>query len=152
MKNYIKTAFMAIVCLLSTGLKAQAQTADGDVFVTITDHDLFSRCFNTCDSDGDGKVTYAEARQATTLILDLGGRLNIIEDLSFLKFFPNLTTLSVGNTTLERIDLSVCPKLERLSLANGLWVSEITLAVGCHPEIVYPMSEGQLTVKRIRVN
>ena len=130
-------------------MAANDQQSD-DVFITISDHDLYSRCFTTCDADGDGKVTYAEAKEATTLILDLGGRSNIIENYDFLKYFPNLTILSVGNTPVEAIDLSVCPKLEHLALVNALWIKEITLAVGCHPEIVYPMDEGVLTVKRVK--
>ena len=145
----IMTIALIVLCSCATAMAANDQQGD-DVFITITDHDLYSRCFITCDADGDGKVTYAEAKEATTLILDLGGRSNIIENYDFLKYFPNLTTLSVGNTTVEAIDLSKNTKLEHLGLVNALWINEITLAVGCHPEIVYPFSEGTLTVKRVK--
>ena len=148
MKRIMTIALIAL-CSCATAMAANDHQGD-DVFITITDHDLYSRCFTTCDADGDGKVTYAEAKEATTLILDSGGRMNIIENYDFLKYFPNLTTLSVGNTTVESIDLSKNPKLEHLALFNALWIKEITLAVGCHPEIVYPMEEGTLIVKRVK--
>ena len=142
MKRYMKIALMTVVCIQLMGLEAKAQTLENDVFITITDHDMFSRCFATCDANSDGKVTYAEAKKATILGLDLGGRMNIIENYDFLKYFPNLTALSVGNTTVESIDLSMCPKLELLNLTNGLWIKEVILAKGCKPEIQYGDEQG----------
>ena len=130
---------------------AMAQTNKDDVFIKIVDDNLFSRCFTVCDANGDGIVTYGEAAEAKTLVLDAGGRSNIIEKYDFLKYFPNLTTFSIGNTTVESIDLSKNPKLERLNLANGLWVKEITLAVGCEPQIFFPDDTHDIVIKRVEV-
>lgn len=106
----------------------------------------FARCFTPCDLDQDGIVTYAEAAQATELHLGYGGRKNIIGDYAFLKNFPNLVRLDVGNGTVEELDLSMLPKLEELDLRLALWVKHITLAKGCCPRIIYPDMEGDFTV------
>lgn len=106
----------------------------------------FARCFTPCDLDQDGIVTYAEATQATELHLGYGGRKNIIGDYAFLKNFPNLVRLDVGNGTVEELDLSMLPKLEELDLRLALWVKHITLAKGCCPRIIYPDMEGDFTV------
>ena len=74
---------------------AAAQTKNDDVFIRIADDNMFSKCFVSCDKNGDNIVTYSEAAEATILSLSYGGRLNIIEDYSFLKHFPNLTALLI---------------------------------------------------------
>ncbi len=57
----------------------------GDTFIKVEDHNMFSQCFEPCDRNGDGIVTYAEAKAATDLSLNKGGRLNMIDDYGFLK-------------------------------------------------------------------
>lgn len=130
---------------------AQSSTSPGkndSVFIVITDDNVFSRCFTKCDLNDDRMVSYAEAAMATTLSLDYGGRKNIISDYSFLKYFPNLTHLSIGNTPNETIDLSNNPKLEVLDLRGGLWITEVTLAMGCSPRIFFPIHDQPVTFKR----
>ena len=120
----------------------------GDTFIKIQDSNMFSRCFADCDADGNGIVTYVEAEAATKLMLDKGGRENVIDDYGFLKCFPNLMELSVGNTTVESIDLRCWPKLERLNLTNGLWIRDVTLALGCNPQITFPAGNADIVIHR----
>ena len=120
----------------------------GDTFIKIQDSNMFSRCFADCDSDGNGIVTYVEAVATSKLMLDKGGRENVIDDYGFLKCFPNLMELSVGNTTVESIDLRCCPKLERLNLTNGLWIRDVTLALGCNPQITFPAGNADIVIHR----
>ena len=120
----------------------------GDTFIKIQDSNMFSRCFADCDADGNGIVTYVEAEATTKLMLDKGGRENVIDDYGFLKCFPNLMELSVGNTTVESIDLRCCPKLERLNLTNGLWIRDVTLALGCNPQITFPAGNADIVMHR----
>jgi hypothetical protein len=120
----------------------------GDTFIKIQDSNMFSRCFADCDADGNGIVTYVEAEATTKLMLDKGGRENVIDDYGFLKCFPNIMELSVGNTTVESIDLRCCPKLERLNLTNGLWIRDVTLALGCNPQITFPAGNGDIVIHR----
>jgi hypothetical protein len=118
-----------------TGMvSVQAQEAN-DTFIKIEDHDMFSQCFTTCDTNNDGIVTYAEAAAATMLSLEKGGRLNIIEDYAFLKYFPNLEALSVGNTTLEIIDMHYLTKLKLVNVTNALWLKTIIVGGDVAPEI-----------------
>lgn len=106
----------------------------------------FSRCFTPCDLNKDGIVTYGEAEQTTMLDLSPGGRKNIISNYDFLRYFPNLTHLHLGNATLEEIDLSRNPKLEEVVCSLALWLKQVKLAKGCCPRIYYPDMEGDFTV------
>lgn len=131
-------------------LATWAQNAQKDtVFIKISDDNVFSRCFTKCDLNGDRMVSYAEAEKATVLGLDYGGRKNIISNYDFLKYFPNLTHLSIGNTPNESIDLSDNPKLEVIDLRGGLWINEVTLAAGCSPQIFFPIHDQPVTFKRV---
>lgn len=126
---------MLIMAFAMTGMvSVQAQEAN-DTFIKIEDHDMFSQCFATCDINNDGIVTYAEAAAATMLSLEKGGRLNIIEDYAFLKYFPNLEALSVGNTTLEIIDMHYLTKLKLVNVTNALWLKTIIVGGDVAPEI-----------------
>lgn len=117
-----------------------AKEANDTVFIVIEEHKMFTRCFAPCDTNGDGIVTYLEAAKTETLGLDLGGRMNIITDYTFLKHFRNLKNLSVGNTTVTTLDLTNQPKLEQLNLTNALWLEDVTLAAKCQPQVFTPSS------------
>lgn len=106
----------------------------------------FAQCFAACDLNHDFIVTYGEASQATELFLSRGGRKNIIGNYDFLKHFPCLIRLDVGNTPLEELDLTHNPRLEELDLRSALRLKRIKLAKGCSPRIVYPNMEGDFTV------
>lgn len=123
---------LALACIMSTNAMAQAP---GDTFIKIEDDNMFSKCFELIDTNGDGIVTYAEAEAATALGLDRGGRLNIIDDYEFLKYFPNLEALSVGNTTLDEIDIHWLKKLKAVDVTNALWLKKIIVGGTVAPEI-----------------
>ena len=126
---------MLIMAFAMTGMvSVQAQEAN-DTFIKIEDHDIFSQCFTTCDNNNDGIVTYAEAAAATMLSLEKGGRLNIIENYDFLKYFPNLEALSVGNTTQEIIDMHYQKNLKLVNVTNALWLKTIIVGGEVAPEI-----------------
>ena len=123
------------VAVAITGMvSAPAQNAN-NTFIKIEEENMFSKCFAPCDTNGDGIVTYAEAEATTVLGLETGGRLNIIEDYSFLKYFPNLEAISVGNTTVEEIDLSHQTKLKVVNVTNALWLKKIIVSGKEAPEV-----------------
>jgi len=130
MKKFFLLAAMTVTSVAS----AQAQNAN-DTFIKIENHNFFSHCFRICDTNNDGIVTYAEAAAATKLGLDAGGRSNVIEDYSFLKYFPNLEMFSVGNTPLEEIDLCCLTKLKVVNVSSALWLKKITVGGTTIPEI-----------------
>ena len=141
---------MLIMAFAMTGMvSVQAQEAN-DTFIKIEDHDMFSQCFATCDINNDGIVTYAEAAAATMLSLEKGGRLNIIEDYAFLKYFPNLEALSVGNTTLEIIDMHYLTKLKLVNVTNALWLKTIIVGGDVAPEIT-GVPDNDLTREAVKV-
>lgn len=123
---------------------------EDSVFICLTPgiltNSAFARCFAPCDTDGDGVVSLAEARVATRLDLSPGGRKNIIGSYDFLRHFPNLTHLHLGNAPLKAIDLSRNPKLEHVDCSLALWLRRLTLAKGCTPRIVWPSMEGDFTI------
>ncbi|MBR5102981.1 MAG: hypothetical protein IK092_07640 [Muribaculaceae bacterium] len=106
----------------------------------------FAECFEQCDFNHDYAVSLDEAAQTTELYLSYGGRKNIIGNYDFLKHFPNLIRLDVGNTALEEIDLTCCPQLEELCLTFASRIKRIKLAKGCCPHIFYPDIEGDITI------
>ena len=140
--------FLLIVAIIPLVTWSQTNKNDS-VFIKISDENIFSKCFANGDLNGDGIVTYTEAEQVTMLYLDRGGRMNIISDYKFLKYFPNLTHLSIGNTPNESIDLSNNPKLEVIDLRNGLWINEVIIRTGCNPQIFFPIHEQPVVFKRV---
>ena len=135
------------IVLLSIMTVMAAKAQNSGEFIKIEDHNIYSKCFEPCDTNGDGIVTYDEAAAATMLVLDRGGRSNIVTDYSFLKYFPNLTAFSVGNTPETVIDLSCLKKLEKLNLTNAAWLEKIILAEGCKPEITYPQGKTSVGIE-----
>ena len=130
MKKYILTTAFAVTGLISV----QAQNAN-DTFIKIESDNIFSQCFDICDTNKDGIVTYAEAAAATKLGLDRGGRSNVIENYDFLKYFPNLEMFSVGNTPLEVIDLHMLKKLKLVNVSSALWLKKLIFGCESAPEI-----------------
>ncbi|MBP5562050.1 MAG: hypothetical protein J6X70_09700 [Muribaculaceae bacterium] len=133
------------------GTPIETSIPQDSIFI-VTHQDLmlgnaaFAHCFIPCDTDCDGIVTHAEAAATTELRLGYGGRKNIIGSYDFLKYFPNLVHLDVGNTPLEEIDLSRNPKLEDVDLRLAIRCKRIKITQGCNPRIVYPNMEGDFTV------
>ena len=123
-----------------------AAKAGSEVFVTVEEDNLFSRCFAHCDTDGDGKVTFKEAAEATVLSLHLGGRSNIVEDYGFLRFFPKLVRLHVGNTAVEGLDLSSNPCLEEVVLEEALWLRVVKVSGPALPRFYCPPDTKVMTI------
>ena len=113
----------------------KAEKKEKVTVVKIEDNNIFSQCFKDIDTNGDGIVDCCEAKKATYLSLERGGRSNVIDNYDFLKYFPNLTALGVGTTPVEEIDLRNQTKLEKLHVGNASWLKKIILAKGCKPEI-----------------
>ena len=113
----------------------KAEKKEKVTVVKIEDNNIFSQCFKDMDTNGDGIVDCCEAKKATFLSLERGGRSNVIDNYDFLKYFPNLTAFGVGTTPVEVIDLSRQKKLEKLNVSNASWLKKIILAEGCKPEI-----------------
>ena len=130
MKRIILIAALAVTGLMSV----QAQDAN-DTFIKIESNNIYSQCFEMCDTNKDGIVTYAEAAAATTLSMEKGGRLNIIDNYDFLKYFPNLEMFSVGNTPLEVIDMHYQTKLKEVNVPNALWLKKIIVGGEIGPEV-----------------
>ena len=140
----MKRVFLSLVIAFVAMGVAQAQERKGCckaekkekvTVVKIEDNNIFSQCFKDIDTNGDGIVDCCEAKKATFLSLERGGRSNVVTNYDFLKFFPNLTALGVGTTPLEVIDLHKQKKLEKLNVSNASELKKIILAEGCKPEI-----------------
>ena len=100
------------------------------------------------DNNGDGIVDCCEAKKATFLSLERGGRSNVIDNYDFLKYFPNLTALGIGTTPVEIIDLRNQKKLEKLNVSNASWLKKIVLSEGCQPEIC---GQGDAQVEYVKI-
>lgn len=151
MKKILVTLSLLVVfgvAAMAQNGTAAAQNADS-VIIKISQDNIFSKCFMGVDTNQDGNVTVAEAAAAEELVLGRGGRKNIISNYDFLKFFPNLKRLEIGNTPNEEVDLRKNWKLEVLDLRVGIFLKKITLSVGCYPKIIYPKGTGDFTVTRV---
>ena len=137
MKRFLLSTIIAVIGLMTV----HAQDAN-DVFIRIENENIYSQCFEFCDTNKDGVVTYAEAAATTKLGLDRGGRSNIIESYEFLKYFPNLEAFSVGNTPMETIDLHMLKKLKLVNVSNAPWVKKIIIGCKTAPEITGADSDG----------
>ena len=127
--------------------KVSVTDKDGnDVFITIEEGNFFSRCFTGCDANQNGKVTYAEAAEATTLSLHFGGRSNVIDNYDFLRFFPKLVRLHLGNTTVEGIDLSHNILLEEVNMEEALWLRVVKVAGPVLPKFYCPADVKIMTI------
>lgn len=143
----MKRLILSLVIAVIAGISAQAQCSQGGqqkkcqeskenvTVVKIEHNNIFSQCFIDIDTNGDGIVDCREAKEATFLSLERGGRSNVIDNYDFLKYFPNLTAFGVGTTPAEEIDLHNLRKLEKLHVGNAAWLKKVILAKGCNVEI-----------------
>ncbi len=113
----------------------KAEKKEKVTVVKIEDNNIFSQCFKDIDTNGDGIVDCCEAKKATFLSLERGGRSNVITNYDFLKYFPNLTALGLGNTPLEVVDLHNQTKLEKLHVGNALFLKKVIVGGEKAPEI-----------------
>ena len=146
----MKRVALLLTVFLTGTLSIMAQDIkepDSDCIISMKEFSIFSNCFKDIDTNGDGIVDAAEAKAATILVLDRGGRSNIINNYDFLKHFPNLKAFSVGTTTAEVIDLHCLTKLEKLNLTNATFLQKIILAQGCQPEIINPEGKARIDIE-----
>lgn len=146
----MKRVALLLTVILTVTLSMMAQNIkepDSDCIISMKEFSIFSNCFKDIDTNGDGIVDAAEAKAATILVLDRGGRSNIINNYDFLKHFPNLKAFSVGTTTAEVIDLHCLTKLEKLNLTNATFLQKIILAQGCQPEIINPEGKARIDIE-----
>lgn len=146
----MKRVALLLTVFLTGTLSIMAQDIkepDSDCIISMKEFSIFSNCFKDIDTNGDGIVDAAEAKAATILVLDRGGRSNIINNYDFLKHFPNLKAFSVGTTTAEVIDLHCLTKLEKLNLTNATFLQKIILAQGCQPEIINPEGKAHIDIE-----
>ena len=146
----MKRVALLLTVFLTGTLSIMAQDIkkpDSDSIISMKEFSIFSNCFKDIDTNGDGIVDAAEAKAATILVLDRGGRSNIINNYDFLKHFPNLKAFSVGTTTAEVIDLHRLTKLEKLNLTNATFLQKIILAQGCQPEIINPEGKARIDIE-----
>lgn len=143
MKKVVLSILIAAVGILSVHAKNCKA-----VFIMIDEQSLYSRFFVNCDTDGNGIVTYAEAFKATRLVLDNGGNHTPINDFDFLKFFPNLTELTIGSTTAQSLDLRCCPKLKYIDLTRGDSLRDVILDKDCFPQIIFPSGKSEVAIQR----
>ena len=146
----MKRVALLLTVILTVTLSMMAQNIkepDSDCIISMKEFSIFSNCFKDIDTNGDGIVDAAEAKAATILVLDRGGRSNTINNYDFLKHFPNLKAFSVGTTTAEVIDLHRLTKLEKLNLTNATFLQKIILAQGCQPEIINPEGKARIDIE-----
>lgn len=146
----MKRVALLLTVILTGTISMMAQNIkepDSDCIISMKEFSIFSNCFKDIDTNGDGIVDAAEATAATILVLDRGGRSNIINNYDFLKHFPNLKAFSVGTTTVEVIDLHRLTKLEKLNLTNATFLQKIILAQGCQPEIINPEGKARIDIE-----
>ena len=108
----------------------KAEKKEKVTVVKIEDNNIFSQCFKDIDTNGDGIVDCCEAKKATFLSLERGGRSNVITNYDFLKYFPNLTALGLGV-----VDLHNQTKLEKLHVGNALFLKKVIVGGEKAPEI-----------------
>ena len=136
----MKRIILSLAIALMAGVSAQAQCCKSEkkekvTVVNIEDNNIFSQCFKNLDTNNDGVVDCCEAKKATFLSLERGGRSNVIDNYDFLKYFPNLTALGLGNTPLEIVDLHYQEKLEKLHVGNAAWLKKVIVGGDKAPEI-----------------
>lgn len=114
-----------------------------------SDPEVLRCALKSGDINGDGVLSKAEADSLTVLNLTVY-RIHIFEVNTYedLKKFPNLRKVWLGESELEKVDLSANYKLEFVAVQSPR-LRELVLAVGCYPQLVTPNSEGALTVRRV---
>ena len=114
-----------------------------------SDPEVLRCALKSGDINGDGVLSKAEADSLTVLNLTVY-RIHIFEVKTYedLQKFPNLRKVWLGESELEKVDLSANYLLEFVAVQSPR-LRELVLAVGCCPQLVTPHSEGALTVRRV---
>ena len=124
---------------------ANAQTGDVQQceVVPFADEGVKDFCLRNkkIDSDKDGHISIDEAKAVTRLsLMNFRSFIRNIKSYADLEYFPNLEYFHAGMTYVETLDVSCCPKLKELDLSDCRMLKTIILAIGCKPEIKYPVA------------
>ncbi len=105
------------------------QEAEG--IVEFEDAIFKSYCVNNFDKNGDGEISYSEARQISVItIVDI----KRITSLHGIEHMPNLLVLQCENAKLKSLDVSKNPNLEQLNCR----INELTsLDLSNNPNLYY---------------
>ena len=135
--------FLIITACALFAFRAGAQT------LTFADHNIERRALLNGDNDGDGHISRVEADSLKSLNLTQY-RTDMFEVKTYedLALFPNLEKLWLGESKVETVDLSRNWNLKFVNIQSDN-VKTIILAVGCIPQLAYPMHSGEILVKRI---
>ena len=135
--------FIILTVCAILAFRASAQT------LAFADPNVERRALLNGDSDGDGRISRAEADSLKSLNLTQY-RTDMFEVRTYedLALFPNLEKLWLGESKVDTVDLSKNWNLKYVNVQSDN-VKAIILAVGCTPKLAYPMHSGELLVKRI---
>ena len=92
-------------------------------FISFDDGNFKTFCLNNYDQNGDGQISFAEAKIPTIMEIDDKN----ISNINGIEYFINLKELSCSNNALTSVDLSSNTKLEYLSL-DGNQLTSIDLS------------------------
>lgn len=84
-------------------------------FISFNDGNFKTFCLNNYDQDGDGQISFAEAKIPT--IMNIADK--NISNINGIEYFVNLKELSCNNNDLTSVDLSSNSKLNYLNLNNN---------------------------------
>lgn len=110
-----------------------------EIRTLFSDPCLCTYVLDNIDTNNDGKLSYLECKNTTTL--DISGL--DVSDLTGIDVFPNLSTLKANNCRISSADLNSCPSLSNIELdGNGLKYLNIsklnylnTISVCGNPEL-----------------
>ena len=140
----VLVVFIALALCAIYSFKAGAQT------LSFADRNIERRALLNGDTDGDGRISRAEADSLKSLNLTQY-RTDMFEVTTYedLALFPNLERLWLGESKVETVDLSKNWNLKYVNIESDN-VKVIILAVGCTPKLAYPMHSGEIIVRRIK--
>ena len=84
-------------------------------FISFEDGNFKAFCVDNYDQDGDGEISFAEAKIPTIMNIDDKN----ISNINGIEYFVNLKELSCENNALTSVDLSSNTKLNYLNLNNN---------------------------------
>lgn len=120
MNSKLLIIFSALALLLISCGKEEDKGGSGGGksrtdLVKFIDENFKSFCVKEYDTDNDNEISYDEAAAATELELD---DLQITS-LEGIEYFVNITRLTMFKSTIDKIDLSIFPKLTYLDARSS---------------------------------
>ena len=107
-------------------IDAEAVYHRNNDIVNVEDPTFKSYLVEKFDEDGDGEISYSEARQITDI--EIGNYSRRIESLGGIEFMPELQILCASFTNLTHLDLSANKKLTFLQLDNNRELTSLDIS------------------------